>query len=146
MTGNQHGVIGTDAMEPIALTNIPSDCAITYGSIVCNYRPLKSEPNRFRLVVGGNKLTYDHETTALAANLLETKLMLNSTISTPGAKFLTLDIKDFFLSSIMTSAEYMKLHIRDIPDDVILQCNLNALKDNKHYVHFKIKKGMYGLK
>ena len=146
MTGNQYGVIGTDTMEPIALHLIPANKAITYGSIVCDHRPLKSEPDRCRLVVGGDKLTYDHETAAPAANLLETKLMLNSTISTPGARFLTLDIKDFFLSSIMPSAEYMKLHIRDIPDDIILRYNLHALKDTKDFVHFKIKKGMYGLK
>ena len=51
--------------------------------MVCDHRPLKTEKYRCRLVVGGDKLPYDDDSTALAANLLETKLLSNSTISQP---------------------------------------------------------------
>ena len=48
--------------------------------------------------LGGDKLEYIYDTAAPAANLLETKILLNSVISDShkGAKFMTIDIKDFF--------------------------------------------------
>jgi len=44
---------------------------------------------------------------------------MNSTISTPNAKFMTMDIKDFYLNTPMAWYEYMQLHLSDIPEDVI---------------------------
>ena len=62
------------------------------------------------MVVGGDKLTYVNKTAAPAANLLETKIMLNSVISTKEAKLFTIDIKDFLLLSLMPQLEFMRLH------------------------------------
>ena len=146
MKGNATGIHGTDTMEPVPLASIPKTNAITYGSMVCDHRPLKTEKYRCRLVVGGDRLTYEHETAAPAANLLETKLILNSTISTPNARFFTVDIKDFFLSSDMPAPEYMKMHKDEIPEDIFTKYDMKKLTDNKNCVNFKIKKGMYGLK
>ena len=66
--------------------------------MVCDYRPLKDEPYRVRLAIGGDKLDYFGETAAPAASLLEAKLLINSVISDAhkGARFLGIDIKDFF--------------------------------------------------
>ena len=54
-------------------------------------------------VVGGDKFTYDADTCSLAASLLETKILVNSTISDArkGARFMSLDHKDFFLATPM---------------------------------------------
>ena len=41
------------------------------------------------------------------ANLLTVKLLINSIISTAGAKFMTMDIKDFYLNTPMARYEYM---------------------------------------
>ncbi len=146
MRGNNFGTLGTETMEPIARHDVPAHKQVTYGSMVCDHRPLKKEPNRCRLVVGGDRLTYDHETAAPAANLLEAKLMINSTISTKDARFLTIDIKDFFLSSLMPQPEYMKMHWDEIPPDIQTQYSLRSMVDSDGYVHFRINKGMYGLK
>jgi hypothetical protein len=45
---------GTDTCFFIKLTNIPKDRKITYGKIVCDYKPHKKEKDRVRLTVGGN--------------------------------------------------------------------------------------------
>ena len=60
---------------------------------------------------------------SLAANLLETKVLLNSTISdaAQGARFCTGDLKDYFLGSIMPSPEYMKVHLSKFSEDIINQ-------------------------
>lgn len=78
--------------------------------MVFDYRPLKSEPYRCRLVAGGDRLSFDHDASSPATSILETKLLLNSTISDAqaGARFLSTDLKDFFLASPMANPEYMK--------------------------------------
>ena len=54
INGNTAYIQGTQTMEHIALSSIPSDQTITYGTMVCDHRPLKKEPDRCRLVVGGD--------------------------------------------------------------------------------------------
>ena len=49
--------------------------------MVCNCRPLKEEKHRVRIIVGGDKLPCNDDAGSLAADLLETKILLNSTIS-----------------------------------------------------------------
>jgi hypothetical protein len=42
------------------------------------------------------------------ADLLTIKLLINSVISTAGAKFMTMDIKDFYLNTPMDRYKYMR--------------------------------------
>ena len=72
---------GNDAMDFISIKEVPRDRKITYANMVCDYRPLKSDPYRVRLTVGGDRLQYDDDASSPAATLIETKLILNSTIS-----------------------------------------------------------------
>ena len=76
---------------------------MTYASLVLYYRPLKSEPNRVRITVGGDRLTYTSDAGSPSANLLETKLLVNRTISdaSKSARFMSVDLKDFFLATPM---------------------------------------------
>ncbi len=71
------------------------DC--TYVRIVCNERPEKADPNRVRITVGGNKINYPGNCGTPTAGLLTVKLPLNSVVSTPGAKWMTMDISNFYL-------------------------------------------------
>ena len=100
-------------------SNILQDQAISYASMVCDYFPLKQEAHCCQLVVGGNKLPYASDSVAPAANLIESKILSNSIVSTMGAKFMTIDISNFFLSSRMQHPEYMKIHQDDIPQDIL---------------------------
>ena len=80
-------------MRFIKRSEVPADKTITYANMVCDYRPLKEEKFRSRLTIGGDKLPYDDETASPAADLLETKIFLNSTISDAhkGARFMGID-------------------------------------------------------
>jgi hypothetical protein len=145
--GNDAGVIHQDAMDFIFHNEIPNNAQVTYANFVCDYRPLKDEPWRVRLVVGGDKLTYEFDSGSPAASLLETKLLINSVISDAknGAKFMSLDLKDFFLASPMGEAEYMRIPLKYLPEDIMIRYNLSE-KIHQNYIYCKIKKGMYGLK
>ena len=89
--GNCHGVIPTNTISFIHKNEVPMDRDVTYTSFVCDHRPLKIEPWRVRIVVGGDRLSYSHDAGSPAASLLETKILLNSTISDShkGARFMS---------------------------------------------------------
>jgi hypothetical protein len=49
---------GTDTCFFIDLKNIPKYRKVTYGKIVCDYKPHEKEKERVRLTVGGDRLDY----------------------------------------------------------------------------------------
>ncbi len=58
-------------------------------------------------MAGGDRVHYPGDTGTPTADILTVKLLLNSIISTPNAKFMTMDIKDFYLNTPMARYEYM---------------------------------------
>ena len=140
-------VDGTNTIVFIAKEDVPFGRDITYATFVCDYRPLKSEPWRIRMVAGGDRLSYPDDPASPAANLIDTKLLLNSVISDAdkGARFISADLKNHFLASPMERPEYMRVPLKHIPQDIIERYNLLPLV-HKGHVYIKIQKGMYGLK
>ena len=65
------------------------------------YRPGKFDPYQTRLTIEGKLIAYPGDCGTPTVDLLTVKLLLNSIISTLGAKFMTIDIKDFYLNTPM---------------------------------------------
>ena len=94
------GVIdGTDTLDFINKDELPFDRHrdVNYGQIVCNYWEEKEGPYQAWLVVGGHRINYPGEVGTLTVDILILKLLLDSIVSTPGAKFFTADIRIFYL-------------------------------------------------
>jgi hypothetical protein len=128
---------GTNTIVFIKKNQVPQSRVkdVTYGLITCLIRPEKiEEPNQTRLVVGGDRVHYPGDAGTPTADLLTAKLLINSTISTPNVKYMTIDIKNFYLNSPMTRYKYMLKHY-----------NLTDLATPDGYVYCEIQKGMYGL-
>jgi hypothetical protein len=70
------------------------------------YRNGKKDKYRSRITIDGNLVNYPGDCGTPTADLLTVKLLLNSVISTPNAKFMTLDLKDFYLMTPMKRYEY----------------------------------------
>jgi hypothetical protein len=71
---------------------------------------LKNRGTELNIVgLGGNRVHYPGKAGTPTANLLTVKCLIKSTISTPNAKYMTMDIKDFYLDSPMAQYEYMQL-------------------------------------
>ena len=102
-------VEGTDTITFIFKNEIPSDRwrNITYGRIVMNLQPEKEYPYRVRLTVGGDRINFPGDCGTPTADILAVKLLLNSVISTRGARFMTIDIKNFYLNTPMDRPEFM---------------------------------------
>ena len=94
---------GTNTIFFITPKEVPANRwrDITYVRIVVNYRPEKSDPYRTRLTLGGDQVNYLGYCVTPTVNLLTIKLLLNNVISFPNAKFITIDIKDFYLNTSM---------------------------------------------
>eukprot|EP00804_Cyclotella_cryptica_P006250 CCRYP_010108-RA/>CCRYP_010108-RA protein AED:0.40 eAED:0.40 QI:0/-1/0/1/-1/1/1/0/258 len=139
-------VKGTDTIAFIQQSHGPQDRwkDVTYGRIVANFRPEKEDPYRIRLTVGGNRINYPGDCGTPTADMITVKILLNSVISTLNAKFMTIDIKDFYLNTPMARPEYMRLKLANIPAAII---DLYKLRDiaQDGYVFVRIQKGMYGL-
>ena len=139
-------VEGTDTITFIFKHDIPADDwnKVTYARICANYRPEKDDPYRIRITLGGDQLDVDEDCGTPTADMITTKLLFNSVISTPGAKFATVDVKDFYLCTPMNTPVYMRLKLSDIPENIIDQYNLREKVDDKGFVYCKVTKGMYG--
>ena len=94
---------GTNRIFFIPKKEVPADqwCNVTYGWIVMNFRPKKADLYRTHLIVGGDRLNYLGKCRTPNVYLLTIKLLLNNVISFPNAKFITIDIKDFYLNTSM---------------------------------------------
>jgi hypothetical protein len=112
---------------------------------VAYLRPLKEETHRVRVTLGGDRLPYEGPTATHSASLVLVKTHLNSVVSTPGAKYATLDIKDYFYGTTMTTYEYVRLPMETIPQEIIQQYNLER-KAKDGSVYMEVRKGMPGLK
>ena len=143
--GYKQQVTGTDCIDFIEFHQIPKNKRATYARIVSEIRPQKkSEPHRVQITVGGNLIHYPYDKSQPTADLPTIKLHINSTISTPNAKYACLDIKNMYLMSIMDDAEYMFIEAALIPQEFLDAYNLNN-KIHNSKVYMKIKRGMYGL-
>jgi hypothetical protein len=137
---------GTETTVFIRKADVSAGRKVTYGRIVAQIRPQKTETHRVRLTVGGNRLKYAGSVSTPTTNLTTAKCLLNSTISTPQGRFMVVDIKAFYLITPMKVFEYMHMHISIIPDKIITQYHLRELVNDAGWVYLEIQKGMYGLK
>jgi hypothetical protein len=135
---------GTDTCFFVPLPSIPNDRKITYGKIVCDYKPHKQEKERVRLTIGGDRLDYSGDVATSMADITTLKILINSTLSTEAAAMM-MDIKNYYLGTPLPRFEYMKMLLSRFTDEIIQKYNLNNLAVDG-WVHIEIRKGMHGLK
>jgi hypothetical protein len=135
---------GSNTIFFIPRQAVPKGKIVTYGRFVVDIRPNKSEIHRVRHTVGGNLIQYQGDVSTRSANLTTSKCLWNSTISTEGAKYMCLDVKNLYLGTPMETFEYMRIPIKLIPHEIIAQYSLLPLVSDGH-VFIEVQKGMYGL-
>jgi hypothetical protein len=98
----------------------------------------KKDKHCTRLTMGGNLLNYPGDCGTPTANLLTVKILLNSIILMPNAKFMTINIKDFYLNTPMERYKYFSMKLDLFPEDVIHEYNLHNKVDTNGNVHCKV--------
>ena len=92
--------------------------------------------------MGSNRLTYLDDPGSPTANLLETKVLLNITISDVkrGARLMTIDIQNYFLAKLMAKQEFTKVHYKHIQEDIRVQYKLHNKLTSQDYIYMCINK------
>jgi len=137
----------TNTINSISKDKVPKDRKIdvTYGSFSCDYKPNKEEKWRTQLTAGGDQINYPFDCKTSTADMTLLKIIINSTISTRGAKCMMIDLSNFYLKTPMARQECIRLKIMDIPKEIIKQYKLRDIVTPDKYVYCEIGKGMYGL-
>ncbi len=146
-TPNLQRIAGTNTMKPINFHSIPRDriSDVAHTRVVCEVRPTKSDPNRTRITVGGNTINYTGDCGTKTGSLETVKLVINSTLSTPKAEYMTLDLANFYLNTPLDRPEYVRIQLSIMPQEVIDEYNLMQYEYNG-WIYFELGMGMYGLK
>ena len=140
--GNKYGVKSTDTIGFFNQSEVPSIAKVTYANFVAGFWSLQNEQFRIRFIVGGDKLEFVEDTGAPSTYIVELKILADSTISDDhkGARFLSCDLKDFFLASPIDKPEYTNMKYPFIPDDIKDQYSLANKMTHDGYVYIKIKR------
>jgi hypothetical protein len=76
----------------------------------------------------GNPINYPNDCGTPTADILAIKLLFKSIISMPNAKFMTINIKDFYLMAPTDCYKYFRVKLELFPQDII----------NKYAFHDKV--------
>ncbi len=143
---NKTGQIGTNAMVLMTHDEIAhalrAKKVFTYGNPVVDHRPQKEDPNRIRITSGDNLIKYDKELSVRTADINTAKLHWSSVISTDGARYMCLDIGNFYLTAALEYFEYMRMPLALFPAWTVQQYNLTKHALNG-YVHLEMRKAVW---
>eukprot|EP00804_Cyclotella_cryptica_P005280 CCRYP_015798-RA/>CCRYP_015798-RA protein AED:0.29 eAED:0.29 QI:0/0/0/1/1/1/2/0/570 len=103
------------------------------------------EPNRTRFHCWWRPHQLPREVGTPTAEMLVAKLLFNSAISTPTAKFMTIDISNFYLMTPLMRPEYLRVKLTDIPVEIITKYKLHNKANKYGFIFIEVTKGMYGL-
>jgi hypothetical protein len=137
----------TNTIDFITQDDVPIDqCKdVTYGRVCVNYSPEKANPNCTCLTIGGNRITYPRDWGTPTVDMVTVKIHLNSVVSTKGARYCTIDLKDSYLNTPMARQEFMHMKLSELPKEFTQIYKLHDLANTNGFVSIKIQKGMYGL-
>jgi hypothetical protein len=140
-----HDIPGTNTCFFVELKNIPKDRKITYGKIICDYKPHKKEKERVILTVGSDRLDYSGDVATSTADITTFNFLINRTLSTADAAMTMVDIKNYYHGTPLPRYEYMRMLLSRFPEEIVRKYNITALAVDS-WLCIGIRKGMYGLK
>ncbi len=140
----QKGTNSIFVMTYNEISHIPKSQTVTYAHIVVDYCPQKADPHQICIIAGGNLINYPSELSTRTANLITSKIMWISILSTKDAKYLCLNIKNFYLSTLLDQYKYMKILLVLFLEWIKQQYNLNSLALNG-FIYLKMRRTVWGL-
>eukprot|EP00804_Cyclotella_cryptica_P024374 CCRYP_018573-RC/>CCRYP_018573-RC protein AED:0.15 eAED:0.15 QI:0/0/0/1/0/0/2/0/392 len=74
--------------------------------------------------------------------MLVAKMLFNSVISSRGARFMTMDISNFYLNTPLKRPKFIRLNIRDIPQEIIDEYKLKDIAEPDGSIYLQANKGI----
>ena len=134
-------VEGTNKMFFMEKTDVPANRwrDVKYGRVVVDCRQERTNPYQNRLTVGGYRVNYSVDCGTTTVDLTTVKILLNSIVSTLNAKFMTIEVKYFYLNTLMARSDYIRLKLIDLPESTVNHYNLEEKATRDRYVYVEIK-------
>jgi hypothetical protein len=135
----------SDTIRPIFFHDIPPDTVVTYVNPVCSEKLNDDETLKLRtwVTIGGDRIDYPYEKSAVTANMEALKLLINAMIS-ENANWSTIDISDFYLGTPLPHPEHIRIQRALIPDTVIEFYDLGRFI-HRGALYCSVHKTHYGL-
>ena len=83
--------------------------------VVCEFKPHKEDPNRTRITVAGSQNIYPGDIGTPTVSLELVKLSINSVLLRHNERFISFDLKNFYLRTPMERSEYVRIKLLGIP-------------------------------
>ena len=96
-------------------------------------------------MVGVDRTNYPGKVATPTSEIRVAKLLFNSVVSTPDARFMSADISNFYLMTPLKRPEYIRINIRDIPQEIIDEYDLHQQSTADGSIYIVANRGMYGL-
>ena len=109
----------SSTIRPLHFREIPLDQVVTYVNPVCGEKLNDDSSLKFRtrLTIGGDRIIYPYDKSAVTADLEYSKILLNCMIS-EDAYWSTIDLTDFYLGTPLPHPEYIRIPTAMIPERV----------------------------
>jgi hypothetical protein len=120
-------IIGTITCHWIKKLQVSRSKKVTYARTVVAIQTEKAEQKRVRITAGGERLDYPRVTSTYTASVDTAKILINSILSTPGARMGAIDISNFYIHNNLKDYQYLRFHIRRGP---ILGKNFSDIFDH----------------
>ena len=101
---------------------------------------------RTRITTGGDRLYYLGDISTKTAGQTTAKILFNSVVSIPDAKFCTFNIRNMYLNTPLNDYQYICFNVKDVPPEVIKLYNLHNKITPNRWLYCKIGRAIYGLK
>ena len=102
-------------MKMVHRRDIPKNRKVIYARFVWNYRPQKEEANWCRITVGGDRVEQPDDVSTKTSALMKIECLLNSVLSNLISRFMTADVKNFYLNTPLDVTEYIMITVNMIP-------------------------------
>jgi hypothetical protein len=117
----------------------------SYMWFICSWHQgTQARKITYQLNSGKYQIEYHGDKSTRTAGLTTTKILINSVISTKGARFLVVHIKNFYLNTPLGRFEYMVINPSSLPQEIIGEFGLMELA-HAGRVYIGIQKGVYSL-
>ena len=112
-------VKGTNTLFAIHRHNVPTNKTAANMCMVADFRPQKPDPHWIRITVGGSKISVDYDIETPTADLSTAKILINSTLSTQGARWAGFDLMNMHLNTNLKDYENLRVHKSQILKEFI---------------------------
>ena len=97
------------------------------------------------LTAGENLIEYLETTSTLIVGIVMSKIYWNSIILTSNSIYYSINIKGYYLNSPLEAFKYTRILFNILPQEIIIQYNLQSIVAEDSFVHMEVYSGICGL-